>query len=46
MLAFLRYGATFVKIDGAWLFAECNLTSTASRPAHGIRSLPNRTIGT
>jgi hypothetical protein len=25
MLAFLRYGDTFVKIDGAWLFAERNL---------------------
>jgi hypothetical protein len=25
MLAFLRYGDTFVKTDGAWLFAERNL---------------------
>jgi hypothetical protein len=25
VLAFLRYGDTFVKIDGAWLFAERNL---------------------
>lgn len=25
MLAFLRYGDTFVRIDGAWLFAERNL---------------------
>jgi hypothetical protein len=25
MLAFLRYGDSFVKIDGAWLFAERNL---------------------
>jgi hypothetical protein len=25
MLAFLRYGDTFVKIDGAWLFAVRNL---------------------
>jgi len=25
MLAYLRYGDTLVKIDGAWLFAERNL---------------------
>jgi hypothetical protein len=25
MVAFLRYGDTFVKIDGAWMFAERNL---------------------
>jgi len=25
MLAFLRYGDTFVRIDGSWLFAERNL---------------------
>jgi hypothetical protein len=25
MIAWLRYGDTFVKIDGAWLFAERNL---------------------
>ena len=25
MLAFLRYGDTFVRIDDAWLFAERNL---------------------
>jgi hypothetical protein len=25
MLAFLRYGDTFVKTGGAWLFAERNL---------------------
>jgi len=25
MLAYLRYGDTFAKIDGAWLFAERNL---------------------
>jgi SnoaL-like domain len=25
MIAHLRYGDTFIKLDGAWLFAECNL---------------------
>jgi hypothetical protein len=25
MLAFLRYGDTFVRVDGAWRFAERNL---------------------
>ena len=25
MLAYLRYGDTFARIDGAWLFAERNL---------------------
>jgi hypothetical protein len=36
MLAFLRYGDTFVKIDGAWLFAERNLYVdwTETRTSH------------
>ena len=36
MLAHLRYGDTFVKLDGAWLFAERNLYVdwTETRPAH------------
>jgi ketosteroid isomerase-like protein len=36
MVAWLRYGDTFVKIDGAWLFAERNLyvDSTETRRSH------------
>jgi hypothetical protein len=36
MLAFLRYGDTFVKIDDAWLFAERNLYVdwTETRTSH------------
>ena len=36
MIAWLRYGDTFVKFDGAWLFAERNLYVdwTETRPSH------------
>jgi hypothetical protein len=34
MIAALRYTDTFVKIDGAWLFAERRSTSTGSKSAH------------
>ncbi len=36
MLAFLRYGDTFTKIDGIWLFAERNLyvAWTETRASH------------
>ena len=36
MVAWLRYGDTFVKIDGAWLFAERNLYVdwTETRPSN------------
>jgi SnoaL-like domain len=36
MIAWLRYGDTFVKLDGAWLFAERNLYVdwTETRPSH------------
>jgi SnoaL-like domain len=36
MVAWLRYGDTFVKVDGAWLFAERNLYVdwTETRPSH------------
>jgi len=36
MVAWLRYGDTFVKLDGAWLFAERNLYVdwTETRPSH------------
>jgi ketosteroid isomerase-like protein len=36
MVAWLRYGDTFVKIDGAWRFAERNLYVdwTETRPSH------------
>ena len=36
MLAHLRYGDTFVKFNGAWLFAERNLYVdwTETRPSH------------
>ncbi len=36
MVAWLRYGDTFVKIDGAWLFAGRNLYVdwTETRPSH------------
>jgi ketosteroid isomerase-like protein len=36
MVAWLRYGDTFVKIDGAWLFAQRNLYVdwTETRPSH------------
>jgi hypothetical protein len=36
MVAWLRYGDTFVKHDGAWLFAERNLYVdwTETRPSH------------
>ena len=36
MVAWIRYGDTFVKIDGAWLFAERNLYVdwTETRPSH------------
>ncbi len=36
MVAWLRYGDTFVKRDGAWLFAERNLYVdwTETRPSH------------
>lgn len=36
MLAFLRYGDTFTKIDGAWLFAERDLyvAWTETRASH------------
>jgi SnoaL-like domain len=36
MVAWLRYGDTFVKIDDAWLFAERNLYVdwTETRPSH------------
>ncbi len=36
MVAWLRYGDTFVKIDHAWLFAERNLYVdwTETRPSH------------
>jgi ketosteroid isomerase-like protein len=36
MIAWLRYGDTFVKRDGAWLFAERNLYVdwTETRPSH------------
>jgi SnoaL-like domain len=36
MVAWLRYGDTFVEIDGAWLFAERNLYVdwTETRPSH------------
>ena len=36
MVAWLRYGDTFVKIDGAWLFAERKLYVdwTETRPSH------------
>jgi len=32
MLAHLRYGDTFVKLDGAWLFAERNLIRLPRKP--------------
>ena len=37
MVAWLRYGDTFVKVDGAWLFAERNLYVdwTETRPSNG-----------
>ena len=36
MIAWLRYGDTFVKLDGAWLFAERNLYVdwTETRPSY------------
>ena len=36
MVAWLRYGDTFVKVGGAWLFAERNLYVdwTETRPSH------------
>ncbi len=36
MVAWLRYGDTFVKVDDAWLFAERNLYVdwTETRPSH------------
>ena len=36
MVAWLRYGDTFVKVDGTWLFAERNLyvAWTEARPSH------------
>ena len=36
MVAWLRYGDTFVKVDGDWLFAERNLYLdwTETRPSH------------
>ena len=36
MVAWLRYGDTFVKVDGAWLFAERKLYVdwTETRPSH------------
>jgi hypothetical protein len=36
MVAWLRYGDTFVKLDGDWLFAERNLYVdwTETRPSH------------
>ena len=36
MVAWLRYGDTFVKVDGAWLFAERKLyvDCTETRPSH------------
>ena len=36
MVAWLRYGDTFVKVDGEWLFAERNLYVdwTETRPSH------------
>jgi ketosteroid isomerase-like protein len=36
MVAWLRYSDTFVKVDGAWLFAERNLYVdwTETRPSH------------
>lgn len=36
MVAWLRYGDTFVKVDGDWLFAERNLYVdwTETRPSH------------
>jgi hypothetical protein len=36
MVAHLRYGETFVKVDGAWLFAERKLYVdwTETRPSH------------
>ena len=36
MVAWLRYGDTFVKLNGAWLFAERNLYVdwTETRPSH------------
>jgi ketosteroid isomerase-like protein len=36
MVAWLRYGDTFVKLDGEWLFAERNLYVdwTETRPSH------------
>ena len=36
MVAWLRYGDTLVKVDGAWLFAERNLYVdwTETRPSH------------
>jgi ketosteroid isomerase-like protein len=36
MVAWLRYGDTFLKVDGSWLFAERNLYVdwTETRPSH------------
>jgi hypothetical protein len=36
MVAWLRYGDTFAKVDGDWLFAERNLYVdwTETRPSH------------
>ena len=36
MVAWLRYGDTFLKVDGAWLFAERRLYVdwTETRPSH------------
>ena len=52
MLAHIRYGDTFVKLDGAWLFAERNLyvdwlETRASQPkATGRTNAPRRRIST
>ena len=38
MVAWHRYGDTFVKVDGAWGFASASSTSTGLRPDPHIRS--------
>ena len=44
-VAWLRYGDTFVKVDGAWLFASASSTSAGPRPdphMPSAKTLPKR----
>jgi hypothetical protein len=42
MIAWVRWGDTFVKVDGTWLFAERNLYLdwAETRPSHPYRHNP------